>query len=471
MPIPLPIIKFLIRTGIAARMPAVRALVPEPSYLRFYSDRILMAPNEPVVAMNAYLNRATRDCIDLSLGAPCEAGLRPPLPPAEELYAGSGYPPAVGMPELREAVANKLLRDNRIEVSSSDEVAILNGVSQAIHVVFDTFVNPGDKVVLADPTFLVYALAAQYHRARVKWIPSWIDHGCTKLDGRRLERAMRGAKLIVVNSPSNPTGGVMEPETLEHILHLAKRHDVIILSDEVYERFVYEGTHTSIASLAGARARTITVNSFSKSHAMAGCRIGYMAAIRYLMRPMMAHQFIATPFAAVASQRLAIRALAEPPHQLRRVLAEYDVRRQWLDNALRTMGLECDLPVGAFYFWIPIHSFGLTSLEFANRLLDSHKVLLMPGENFGPSGPGHVRISYAAPQSRLEEGCQRLASFIAELRGAADLQRAESGGQSAESATAETVRFDARHQVPPCPNRPTTAAECDAMIRTRSAQQ
>ena len=443
MPIPLPIIKFFIRTGIAQRIPAVRALVPEPSYLRYFSDRILMAPNEPVRDMNGYLSRATPDCIDLSLGAPFEEGLKPELPPSEELFAGSGYPPSVGLLELRRAVADKLARDNGIEADAGDEVAILNGVSQAIHVVFDTFVNPGDTVVLVDPTFLVYPLSTQYHRARAAWIPSWLENGRTKLDDRQLERAMRGAKLAVVNSPSNPTGGVLEPETLERILGLARKHDVLVLSDEVYERFHYDGEHVSIASLPGARERTITVNSFSKSHAMAGCRIGYMAAIRYLMRPMTVHQFIATPFAPIASQRLATQALAESPAKSRPVLDAYDARRQWMHRELCDMGLECDLPAGAFYFWIPIHQFGVTSLQFAHGLLASQRVLLMPGENFGPSGPRHVRISYAATQAKLEEGCRRLRRFLELVHG----ERTERS-----SGMDRCLRVDPAHESVESPN-------------------
>jgi aminotransferase len=319
--------------------------------------------------------------------------------------------------ELREAVAAKLQRDNGIIVTPDDEVAITNGVSQAIHIVFDSFVNAGDKIVLADPSFLVYALAAQYHRARVAWVRSWLEDGRTKLDGRQLQRAMRGAKLVIVNSPSNPTGGVMGLDTLENILYLARRYDVLVLSDEVYERFVYDGRHTSIASLAGARERLITANSFSKSHAMPGCRIGYMAAIRHLMRPMMVHQFVATPFAPVASQRLAIRALSEPRGRSQQVVRQYDARRRTVHRALGETGLACDLPGGAFYLWASIEQFGLSGLEFSSRLLERHKVLLMPGDHFGPSGPNHVRISYAAPQAKLDEGLRRLGRFVAELRG------------------------------------------------------
>jgi aspartate/methionine/tyrosine aminotransferase len=344
---------------------------------------------------------------------------------------------------LRNEVARKLSRDNAIEVDGNDEVAITNGVSQAIHVVFDTFVNPGDKVVLLDPTFLVYPLTAQYHRARIAWVPSWLETGRTTLDARTLERAMRRAKLIVVNSPSNPTGGVLDPETLERILGLARRHDVLILSDEVYERFHYDGQHMSLGSLPGSRERTITVNSLSKSHAMAGCRIGYMAAIRHLMRPMSVHQFIATPFAAVASQRLALRALAESPAKSRHVLDTYDARRQWLHGELCDMGLRCELPAGAFYFWIPIEQFGVTSLQFAHGLLASQKVLLMPGENFGPSGPRHVRISYAASQARLEEGCARLRRFV-------DFVRA---GETGRQHTDKSYRLDDAHSSPGAPHQ------------------
>ena len=433
MPIPLPIIKFFIRTGIAQRIPAVRALVPEPSYLRYYSDRILMAPNEPIRDINNYLSRATPDCVDLSLGAPFEDSLKPEVVPCDELFAGSGYPPALGLMELREAVASKLAHENGIVVDRADEVAITNGVSQAIHVVFDTFVNPGDKVVLADPAFLVYSLTAQYHRARVAWVPSWLENGYTRLDMPRLSRAMRGAKLVVLNTPCNPTGGVLEAETIERVLWLARKHDVLILSDEVYERFLYDAWHVSIGGLPGARDRTMTVNSFSKSHAMAGCRVGYLAANRYLMRPMMVHQFIATPFVSVASQRLALRALREPVTRSRHVLDEYDARRYWLHRELCEMGLPCDRPAGAFYFWIPIRQFGVSSLEFANGLLASQAVLVMPGESFGPSGPDHIRLSYAATQSRLEEGCRRLRRFVELLRNVSPPASSEYG---------RIVRFD-----------------------------
>lgn len=416
MPIPLPIIKFLIRTGIAQKIPAVKALIPEPAYLRYYSDRILMAPNEPVRDMNGYLAAATTDCIDLSLGAPSEDGLKPELPSSQVLFSNVGYPPSMGLLELRQAVAAKLARDNGIQVDGRDEVSITNGVSQAIHVVFDTFVNAGDKVALVDPTFLVYPLAAQYHRAHVAWVPSHMENGRTKLDSRQLERAMRGAKLVVVNSPSNPTGGVLEPETLERILGLARRFDVLVLSDEVYERFQYDGKHASIAAFSGGRERTITVNSFSKCYAMAGSRIGYVAAIRHLLRPMCVHQFIATPFAPMASQRLALAALSESPARARPVLDSYDARRQSVHGALHGMGMPCDLPAGAFYFWIPIDRFRMTSLEFAHAFLESERVLLMPGENFGPSGPRHVRISYAATQAKLDEGLSRLERFLDTLR-------------------------------------------------------
>jgi aminotransferase len=439
MPIPLPIIKFFIRTGIAQRIPAVRALVPEPAYLRFYSDRILMAPNEPVRDMNNYLNRATPDCIDLSLGAPFEEALKPHPPAVQELLGGSGYPPSVGMRELRAAVAHKLANGNAIDVDANDEVAITNGVSQAIHVVFDTFVNPGDKIVLLDPTFLVYSLAAQYHRARVVWVPSRLECGRTKPDPRALERAMKRAKLIVLNSPSNPTGGILEPETLERILALATRNDVLVLSDEVYERFQYDGVHVSPASLCGARERTITVNSFSKSHAMAGSRIGYIAANRHLMRPMSVHQFIATPFAALASQRLALRALSESTERARQVLDTYDARRHWMHRQLGSVGLNCDMPAGAFYFWVPIRQFGVSSLEFAHGLLASQRVLLMPGENFGPSGARYIRISYAAPQAKLEEGCSRISKFVELLRGGEKIDK--------------SVRFDPAHSTPAMPNQ------------------
>jgi aminotransferase len=176
---------------------------------------------------------------------------------------------------------------------------------------------------------------------------------------------------------------------------------------------------------------------------MAGCRIGYMAAIRYLMRPMAVHQFIATPFAPIASQRLAIAALNESPTKSRPVLDAYDARRQWMHRELCSMGLTCELPAGAFYFWIPVQQFGVTSLEFAHGLLASQKVLLMPGENFGPSGPHHIRISYAASQVKLEDGCRRLKSFL-------DLMRESESGRRIDGN--RPVRLDQAHVSAGAPN-------------------
>jgi aminotransferase len=404
--------------------------------------------------MNEYLSRATPDCVDLSLGAPSEAGLAPN--PVVSVYSSaiSGYPPCTGLPELRQAVAQKLATENAITLDGLDEVAITNGVSQAIHIVFDTFVNAGDKVVLIDPTFLVYPLAAQYHRARVAWVPSYLDNGRTVPDPRALERSMRGAKLIVVNSPSNPTGGILDHETLERILYLARRHDLLIFSDEVYERFRYGSQPASIGSLPGARERTITANSFSKSYGMAGCRIGYLAAIRYLMRPMAVHQFIATPFVSCDSQKLAMRALASGPEAFRSILGAYRARRDWLYRELCAMGLPSELPAGAFYFWLPVGRFGMTSLQFAHALFDSERVLLMPGENFGPTGAGHVRLSYAADRDKVEEGAARLRRFIESLSNGAT-----NGADRHELG--RIVRLDSAHGSgsPHRTYQPTPAAE------------
>jgi aminotransferase len=238
---------------------------------------------------------------------------------------------------------------------------------------------------------------------------------------------MGGAKMIILNSPANPTGGVLRRDTLLAVLDCARRYDTLIVSDEVYDQFLYDGSHVSMASLPGARERTITVNSFSKSHAMAGARIGYVTANEHLMRPMMMSQFVTTPFVPVRSQELALRALAEPRAKWRAVTDDYRSRRQLALDILHAAGLECPVPGGAFYIWLPVGSCGVSGRQFAERLLDEHGVLTMPGDDFGPSGQSYVRISYAVPRDELIEGLQRVVQLVADLRAESATSRPSTG--------------------------------------------
>src|SRR5207249_3351746 len=196
-----------------------------------------------------------------------------------------GFPPPWGLPELRAAVAEKLRADSRIEVNPNDEVLITHGAAGAFSVAVDSFVNPGDRVVLFDPTSPLYPFALRQRRARIHWLPTWMEAGRTRFHLDRLVKALSWAKMIVLNSPANPTGGVIAAEDLEQIAWWANRHDALIFGDEVFERYCYEGPAASIGMLSKAADRTLTVGSVSKSHALASARVGWLAGHRHLVRP------------------------------------------------------------------------------------------------------------------------------------------------------------------------------------------
>lgn len=452
--IPLRLAKFLIRTGLARRMPDVRRVVGKGlDYLPYYSDGVLMAPNAELLATQALFARARelatsdegQELIDLSLGAPRfrrrqkpgndavserlfdPSPLNPPqhsvresagpfdaghLAPLEDGQQASDYPPPWGLQELRQAIADKLHRENELTYSPERETLVTTGVSQGISLAVDTFVNPGDKVVLFDPSFFVYSFALRIKRARIAWVPAPAVEGNIQIDLRKLERAMRGAKLLVINTPSNPTGAVLEIETLQRIVHLARKHKVLLFSDEVYERFLYDGRFTSTAALKHARERTITANSFSKSYALASYRVGYLAAAEGLMRPMQMNLLVRSPFVPTVCQKLALKLLSEPDGCFPDVLANYDRNRHEVARRLGALGLHCPMPKGAFYFWISLTGRATDGRAFSRALLEQKRVLVMPGNDFGPSGAGYVRLSYACSPSALDEGLRRLQRFL-----------------------------------------------------------
>lgn len=413
MDVSLAIVKFLIRSGIAERLPMVRRKLSQPRFLRYYSDRILAAPTRQLRQLDGLLAGPAPQ-IDMSLGAPTDAELLPDCP-VSTCEPSSGYPPPAGLSRLRHAIAADIERTRGVEFSPANEISVVNGASQALHIVLETFANAGDKVVLFDPTFLVYAMLTRYHRARLAWVPSSVVDGETRFEMRALEKAMHGAKLIFVNSPANPTGGVLSHESLAATLDLARRHDVLIVSDEVYDQFVYDRRHVSVVEMPGAFERTILLNSFSKSHAMAGARVGYIAANEHLMRPMRLSQFLTTPFVSFASQQQALAALDSSHSHWPAIRAEYRGRQQTSVDVIRSAGLPCATPGGAFYVWFSVSSLGVSAEEFVRRLLDDYGVLLLPGTAFGPSGERCVRLSYAVDRETLGEGLRRVSACIANL--------------------------------------------------------
>jgi aspartate/methionine/tyrosine aminotransferase len=415
VPYPLYLVKLLVRTGLARFLPSVRRLIDGgDACLHYYSDRVLTAPHEALRDVAGWLEVPGADVINLALAAP-----RFDLVPSGSTKLPAdrrGYPPAWGLPELRAAVAGKLLTEHGLAVSPGDEVLVTHGAAGAFSVVLDTFVNPGDGVVLFDPTSPLYWLTLRQRRARVRWLPARVEEGRLLFRLDQLDRSLRRARLLVLNSPANPTGGVLAAEDVEQIAWWADRHDVLLFSDEVFARYQYEGQPATVGVLPRARRRTLTAGSVSKGHALAAARVGWLAGNRHLLRACALTAGVQTPFVPTLCQQIAVTALRQGNDAFAPIRAEFDSRRRYVFERLQAMDLQPPWPAGGFFFWVPVWNLGLNGREFAAGLLREKKVLLTPGEHFGPSGAGFVRLSYAGEEGRVREGLGRLAEFVRELQ-------------------------------------------------------
>lgn len=403
--------KLLVRSGVARWLPGVRRrLEGGGDFLHYFSDHLLSAPFDDLEAVAACLEPHGPEVIDLGQGAP-RFDLLPTL--SNKLPVDRrDWPPFAGLLELRAAVADKLFSDNGLAFDPLAEVLITAGAMGAVQTVLDAFVNPGDRVVLFNPTSPLFPLAMRGRRVRIEWLESWLEDGRTRFRSPRLASCLRGARLLVINSPGNPTGGVISPEDLEQIAWWAARRDVLILSDEVFERYHFDGDAVSVGSIPAAQRRTLTVGSVSKSHALAAARVGWVAANRHLLRACLAAAALREPFVPTLSQRTALAALRSSPDAHAPILAALDSRRRYAFDRLRDLELNVQWPAGAFFLWVPVWDLGVSGSEFATRLLDAQQVRVIPGEMFGPGGVGHVRISIAAEDGRLQEGLNRLAAFV-----------------------------------------------------------
>jgi aspartate/methionine/tyrosine aminotransferase len=386
-------------------------------FLHYYSDRLLSAPLADLKDAAAWLEAHGPDTIDLALGAP-----RFDIVPSASTKLPvdrRGYPPHTGLSSLREAIAQHLFSEQLLSVRPLDEVLVTLGAAGAFHVALESFVSGGDRVVLFDPTSPLFILALRYRGARIRWIETSMEDGRIRFRLDRLARALHRAKMVVVNTPANPTGGTFAREDLEQIAWWANRHDVLIFSDEVYGRYRYDGTARSIGTLSPARQRTLSAGSISQSHALASARVGWLAGCRHLIRACAVAGGLQAPFVPTLCQQMAESALSQPADLFQPLKAEFHSRRQYVFERLQALGLKPSWPSGAFFFWVPVRELGLSGKAFAEQLLRTKKVLVWPGHHFGPSGAGHIRISYALEDGRLREGLGRLADFIREIRGEA----------------------------------------------------
>lgn len=322
-----------------------------------------------------------------------------------------------GLKELRQEICSYMKRTQGIDYAWDKEVLITVGGSEAIDLMFRAMINEGDEVLIPQPSYVSYEPCAVLADA-VPVIINLKNENLFRLKPDELEAAVTPrSKILVLPFPNNPTGGVMEKEDLEALADIIIKNDLYVLSDEIYSELTYTGKpHVSIASLPGMKERTIVVNGFSKAYAMTGWRLGYACGPRVIMEQMTKiHQF-AIMCAPTTSQYAAVEALKNGDKDVAMMRESYNERRRFVLHMLDGMGIPCFEPMGAFYVFPCIKEFGLSSEEFANRLLEEEKVAIVPGTAFGDSGEGFLRISYAYSIDNLRRALTRLSRFVERLR-------------------------------------------------------
>ncbi len=330
---------------------------------------------------------------------------------AGEVHYTSNY----GTPALRAAIAEKLRRDNGLSYDPETEVLVTVGAAEAILAAFLALAGPGDEILYPEPAWLNYAAAARLADALPVPVSLRESRGFQMDPDEVRRRLTPRTRLLVVVSPHNPTGTVQSPEALRAVAELAVQHNLVVISDEIYEKILYEDRpHVSPAAFPGLRERTVTVNGFSKAYSMTGWRLGYAAAPSPIIQAMnRVHQYNVACACSFA-QAGAVAALTGPQDCVATMVREFRRRRDLVVPALNTIdGLSCLRPGGAFYVWLNIRGRRMTSEEFALRLLETAYVSLVPGPVFGESGQGYVRLSYANSYERLAEAVERIRRFCA----------------------------------------------------------
>lgn len=321
------------------------------------------------------------------------------------------YTSNAGLLELRQEAARYLQR--RFGLSyDADEVIITVGGSEAIDIGFRAMLDPGDEVIIPEPCFVSYLPCVKMAGGVPVRLPLE-EKDQFKLTREKLLSAItEKTKVVVLPFPNNPTGAIMTKEELQIVADIIKEKDLFVMSDEIYSELSYQGDHVSIASIPGMRERTIVINGFSKSYAMTGWRLGYAVAPKEIIRQMVKiHQYVIMS-APTTSQYAAIEALRNGDGDVARMRESYDERRRFLMKELRDMGIPCFEPMGAFYVFPNIHRFGMTSEEFATRLLQEQRVAVVPGSAFGECGEGFLRISYAYSIEDLKKALVKIQKFI-----------------------------------------------------------
>ena len=391
-----------VRYGPGARVLSRRVRAVPPSGIRRFFDIIA----------------TMQDVISLGVGEPdfttppqiIEEGVR-------SLRSGrTHYTSNFGTLELRRALAANLERLYGVGYDPASEVLVTVGASEAVAATMAAIVDPGDEVILHEPSYVAYVPAIVFNGGVPLLVQTHLDDDF-EVDPARVEAAITArTKAIFLGYPCNPTGAVLPEEKLRAIADIALRHDLLVVSDEIYDRLVYgEHRHVAFSALPGARERTVLVGGFSKAYAMTGWRVGYACAPREILEGIVkVHQY-GIMSAPTTAQDAAVVALKGAEIDVQRMVAEYDRRRRMFVEGLNRIGLPTFEPRGAFYAFPSIAGTGLSSAEFTERLLFEEKVAVVPGDAFGPSGEGHVRACYATAYEQLEEALVRIERFLGTL--------------------------------------------------------
>lgn len=353
------------------------------------------------------------DVISLGVGEPDF------ITPADIRAAGqrsidqtTAYTSNSGLLELRTALAAHLNQLYGIDYDPEHELLMTVGVSEAMLAAALAILDPEDEVLVPEPCFVAYPACVMFADAKPVYVPTCAEDGF-QVSGAALEAAITSrTKAILIGYPNNPTGAVLSRDYMLEVAAVAERHDLLVISDEIYDRLVYGVTHTCFAALPGMRERTVLLGGFSKAYAMTGWRLGWLAApaeITAAVRKV--HQY-AIMSAPTMSQYAGLAALRSGEDSVRAMVAEYDRRRQVIVSGLNSIGLQTFEPRGAFYAFPSVGHLGLTSEQFCERLLSEEQVAMIPGDAFGPSGAGYVRACYATSLDKIEEALERIERFV-----------------------------------------------------------
>jgi aminotransferase len=384
---------------------------------RFVSRRLRAVPASGIRKFFDLLS-TIEDVISLGVGEPDYVTPEPIRRAAvESINRGdTHYTSNYGLPELREKLSDHLFALYGVRYDPRSEIVITSGSSEALDIAFRALLDPGDEVLCPDPSYVAYAPTTTMAGGCFRPVPTYAENDFRLLPGDLEEALTPRSKALILGYPSNPTGAVMGREDLLAVGEVARDHDLPVISDEIYDRLTYDGSHTCVAALPGMRERTLLLGGFSKAYAMTGWRLGWVCAPGPLAEAVMkVHQYVMMS-APTAAQYAGIAAIDHGEPFVEEMVAEYDRRRRLIVDGFRAIGLDTFEPRGAFYAFPSIQATGLDSTTFSERLLEEERVAVVPGSAFGPGGEGHVRACYASSYEQIERALERIGRFVQRQR-------------------------------------------------------